>query len=230
MKRLLRYLLAAAMLFAVSAIVLYFVFRGETASGEGRTGTRASSGEVKSDGHASRRAPKSERVRAESAEGGDEVEETVESDDAEAEEESPAEPMTEEEKREEAEDQLVEAFDNLTDTWQDAAADKVTMQAVNNFHEQFNKVPKGHREECLQRALNLIPDENVMLLAGILFDKTQDPEVLEAIYNDILNRDEDVKKPILEQIFKDKEHPCWADTAWILDVTGDTPEKKDEEP
>ena len=23
------------------------------------------------------------------------------------------------------------------------------------------------------------------------------------------------------KIFKDKSHPCWADTAWILDVTGE---------
>ena len=43
--------------------------------------------------------------------------------------------------------------------------------------------------------------------------------------NDILNRDEDVKKPILQEIFKDKSHPCWADTAWILDVTGELPKK-----
>ena len=37
---------------------------------------------------------------------------------------------------------------------------------------------------------------------------------------------EDVKKPILQQIFKDKTHPCWADTAWILDVTGELPKAK----
>lgn len=34
------------------------------------------------------------------------------------------------------------------------------------------------------------------------------------------------KKPILQQIFKDKTHPCWADTAWILDVTGELPKAK----
>ena len=65
-----------------------------------------------------------------------------------------------------------------------------------------------------------------MLLAGILMDKTLDKQILETVYNDVLNRDEDVKKPILQQIFKDREHPCWADTAWILDVTGGLPAKK----
>ena len=79
---------------------------------------------------------------------------------------------------------------------------------------------------CIHRALNLIPDENVMLLAGVVMDKTMDKEIVETVYNDILNRDEDVKKPILQEIFKDKSHPCWADTAWILDVTGELPGKK----
>lgn len=121
------------------------------------------------------------------------------------------------------EEKLVDAFDALTDTWQEPKPDKVTMDEVKRFREAFNKIPKARKSECLHRALNLVPDENVMLLAGILFDKTQAKEILEDVYNDILNRDEDVKKPILEHIYKDREHPCWADTAWILDVTGELP-------
>lgn len=121
------------------------------------------------------------------------------------------------------EEKLVDAFDALTDTWQEPKPDKVTMDEVKRFREAFNKVPKTRRDECLHRALNLVPDENVMLLAGILFDKTQDREILEEVYNDILNRDEDVKRLILREIYKDREHPCWADTAWILDVTGELP-------
>ena len=137
-------------------------------------------------------------------------------------------PLTEEEKRERAEDALVEAFDALTDKWMESPSEgkSVTMEDVRQFAEQFRKLPKGRQDECLHRALNLVPDENVMLLAGILMDKTLDKEILETVYNDVLNRDEDVKKPILQQIFKDREHPCWADTAWILDVTGELPNKK----
>ena len=141
--------------------------------------------------------------------------------------EEPA-PLTEEEKRERAEEALVEAFDALTDKWMEPAPDGkgVTMEDVRHFAEQFRKLPKSRQDECLHRALNLVPDENVMLLAGILMDKTLDKEILETVYNDVLNRDEGVKKPILQQIFKDREHPCWADTAWILDVTDELPAKK----
>lgn len=135
------------------------------------------------------------------------------------------EPQTEEEKREAAEEAKVDAFDNLTDKWMEASETGVAMADVDNFVKQFRQIPKSRQDECIHRALNLIPDENVMLLAGILMDKTMEKEIVETVYNDILNRDEDVKKPILQQIFKDKSHPCWADTAWILDVTDELPKK-----
>ena len=132
--------------------------------------------------------------------------------------------MTEEEKKAEEEEKRVDEFDATVDKWMEPSDDKtVTMADIDAFRDKFRKVPKARKEECVQRALNLIPDDNVMLLAGILFDKEQDKEILELVFNDILNRDEEVKKPILNEIFKDKEHPNWADTAWILDVTGELP-------
>ena len=140
--------------------------------------------------------------------------------------EETSEPRTEEEKREAEDEKLVNAFDGLTDKWMEPASRGVTMTDVDDFAKAFRRIPKARRDECVHRALNLIPDENVMLLAGILMDKSMDKEIVETVYNDILNRDEDVKKPILQQIFKDKSHPCWADTAWILDVTGELPKAK----
>ena len=144
---------------------------------------------------------------------------------SEGEDETESEPLTEEEKREAAEEKLVEAFDSLTDAWMEPGKNGVTMSDVAKFAEAFRKIPEARQDECIHRALNLVPDENVMLLAGVLMDKSMDKEIVETVYNDILNRDEDVKKPILQQIFKDKAHPCWADTAWILDVTGELPKK-----
>ena len=140
--------------------------------------------------------------------------------------EETSEPRTEEEKREAEEEKLVNAFDDPTDKWMEPASKGVTMTDVDAFAKAFRRIPKARRDECVHRALNLIPNENVMLLAGILMDKSMDKEIVETVYNDILNRDEDVKKPILQQIFKDKSHPCWADTAWILDVTGELPKAK----
>ena len=158
---------------------------------------------------------------SETAEGHDSAEEA----EPETPEDTEEEPLTEEEKREAEEEKIVNDFDDLTDKWQEPSAKGVTMADVDNFAKSFRKIPKARQDECIHRALNLIPDENVMLLAGVLMDKSMDKEIVETVYNDVLNRDEDVKRPILQQIFKDKTHPCWADTAWILDVTGELPRK-----
>ena len=126
-----------------------------------------------------------------------------------------------EEERETENEKIVDAFDAETDRWMDAARTKPpTIEEVDVFVAKFKAIPKDRREECLHRALNLVPDENVMLLVGILMDKSIDKELIELVYSDVLNRDELVKQPILKKIYADKSHPCWADTAWILDVTG----------
>lgn len=135
---------------------------------------------------------------------------------------------TDEDVREAEETKLVDAFDALTDAWQEPTKKQVSMADIKRFNDQFRKVPASRKDECLHRALNLIPDENIMLLAGILMDKSYDAEILDTVYGDVLNRAEEVKKPILHQIFKDKTHPCWADTAWILDVTDELPGRKDQ--
>ena len=143
-----------------------------------------------------------------------------------AEPEEPAEEKSEEELREEADEKLVDAFDSLTDRWMEKEGGEVTMKDMDDFVAAFKAVPDDRKEECLHRALNLVSDDHVLLLAGILFDKTAEKEHVELVFNDILNRDEEVKKLILPKIFKDKTHPCWADTAWILDVTGELPKKE----
>ena len=136
------------------------------------------------------------------------------------------EEKTEEERQEEEDEKKVAAFDSLTDKWMKKKGGEVTMKDMDDFVVAFKSVPDSRKDECLHRALNLVSDDHVLLLAGILFDKSIDKEYLELVFNDVLNRDEEVKKLILPKIFKDKDHPCWADTAWILDVTGELPKKE----
>lgn len=131
---------------------------------------------------------------------------------------------TAEEKAEAEAEKLVEAFDGLTDKWMKPTPDRPpTMADIDAFVEQFRKVPADRKDECIHRALNLIPDENVMLLAGVLMDKEQSSETIDAVFSDILNRDESVKLPVLREVIKDTRHQCWKDAAWILDVTRQTP-------
>lgn len=118
------------------------------------------------------------------------------------------------------EESIVEAFDGLTDNWIVPARGGVAIEDVENFVTSLIKVPARRREECLQRAINLIPNENIMLLVGVMMDKSMPMDLVELVYSDILNRSEEVKKPILLQIFNDQTHPCWEDAAWILEATG----------
>ena len=119
----------------------------------------------------------------------------------------------------------VDAFDALVDGWMEARPAGVSIKDVEDFRKAFARVPDESRDECLHRALNLIPDENALLLAGVLLDKSFGKDVLETVFNDILNRDDSAKLPILKNLYKDRTHPCWADAAWILDVTGESEHK-----
>ena len=135
-------------------------------------------------------------------------------------------PAEEEEKPEKEEPMSpADAFDAVVDKWQEPSEKGVTMDDVDAFAAAFRAVPEGEREDGIRRALNLIPDENALLLAGVLMDKSRGRDVIELVFNDVLNRSEEVKMPMLRQIFKDRSHPCWADAAWIFDATGEDPRK-----
>lgn len=212
--------LAIVAVLALAACAAWFAFRvPRPESGEGDPKPNsAANGRIADAGRSGSRKPAA--VAAEPGEQkGVEAEKPQAS---EAEKSDETEKLSEEDKREKEEEARVNAFDDMTDKFMEAEEGRkaVTMDDVKKFRELFKNVPKERKEECLHRALNLLPDDNVMLLAGILMDKEEDKELVELVFNDILNRDDSVKQVLLKEIFKDKSHPCWADTAWILDVTG----------
>jgi len=71
----------------------------------------------------------------------------------------------------------------------------------------------------IQAMMNLISDGAVQSLIPILLDTSYDEDILDIIFNDILNRDDEIKYPILEEIAKDPTHPNFVDAAHILEVT-----------
>lgn len=198
----------AAAAFAAAAVIALLVFRaGDSSSGE--TPETAATAET----------------RKAAADGGGQIPEATPAEAAETvqDEEEAEEPQTEEEKAEAAAQAKAEEFDSLVDKWSEPSDSGVTMDDIAAFAAALREVPEAMREDCLRRALNLVPDDNALLLAGVLMDKSQPKDFVELVYNDVLNRAEEVKLPILKEIYKDKNHPCWADTAWIFDATGETP-------
>lgn len=116
-------------------------------------------------------------------------------------------------------------FDALTDQWI-RPRNAIKQDEIDTYVESFKVLSHAEKLVCIRRAINLIPDENVMLLIAILLDKTTDTSMMRLIYDDILKRSDDIKKKVLDEIHKDKAHPCWRDTHWILSATGELEEEK----
>lgn len=125
-----------------------------------------------------------------------------------------------------AAEKAVKAFEDLTDALREPIRGDIALKRVDDFVRKFKALPKERQDEELHHALNLIPDDNSLFLLGVLMDAEVDKELKELVFNDFLNRGDEVKQPMLKAVFKQKSHPCWADAAWILDVTGALPAQK----
>lgn len=85
----------------------------------------------------------------------------------------------------------------------------------------FDQLEPADRMISLQQGLVLLSDAQFPVMYAILFDKRQKPELLEAIFDDALNRSEDLKGPLMETLREDREHPCFFESARILDIVGE---------
>jgi hypothetical protein len=88
------------------------------------------------------------------------------------------------------------------------------------MREAFGGLDAGDRMDGIRRALHLLPDERFAALDAILFDASQDREVLDAIFDDALNRAGTLKLPLLRRLAADQGHPLAAESARLLDMTG----------
>jgi hypothetical protein len=132
-----------------------------------------------------------------------------------------AEEMTEERIK------AVEAWEAFVDKVAEEAEDTPpTAERANRFRREFDKLDKADRLDGIQTSLNLLPDEQFPLLYPILFDKSVDPDILDAIFSDGLNHDDEIKIPMMKEIYKDKTHPMYEEAARILDATGELDEEQ----
>jgi len=119
-----------------------------------------------------------------------------------------------------AAEKAVEAWESLVDQMAEMT-DAPTRERRASVKEAFDKLGKEDQMDAIQTALNLLPDEQFTSLYGILFDKQENPEVLDEIFSDALNRPEEIKIPLMKELAKDKTHPMFFESARILDATGE---------
>lgn len=104
-----------------------------------------------------------------------------------------------------------------------ASKEEPTRDRILKVKEWFDRMTDADRLDNIRYALNLLPDMQIPCLYGILFDKSERPEVLDAIFSDVLNRPDEIKVPIMLVLAGDKEHPMYFESVRILDATGELP-------
>jgi hypothetical protein len=131
-------------------------------------------------------------------------------------------------------EEMTEARLNAVEAWEgfvDVVAErpgKPTADQALAFKQEFAKLDKADQLDGIQTALNLLPDDQFPLLYPILFDKTVAPDILDEIFSDGLNHEDDIKVPMMKEIYKDKTHPMYVEAARILDATGELDEESGE--
>lgn len=113
--------------------------------------------------------------------------------------------------------QAIEAWESLIDQLV-KQEDLSAFGQTQHVKEVFDKLDKEDQMDGIARSLNLLQDNNFPVLCAILFDKKEDPAVLDAIFSDALNRTEKIKTPIMKELRKDREHPMFFEAARILDI------------
>ncbi len=114
--------------------------------------------------------------------------------------------------------------EKAVEAWEKQVADVIERTNVpvrdqaRRVKEVFDKLDREDQLDGIHNGLNLLPDERFAVLYDVLYDKGEDPEVLDAIFSDALNRPEEIKMPILKALRKDREHPMFFEAARILDV------------
>ena len=119
-----------------------------------------------------------------------------------------------------AAEKAVEAWETLVDTLVEST-EPVTKERMAKVKDAFDELDSADQMDAIHRSLNLLPDEQFTSLYGILYDKTENPEILDAIFSDALNRPEEIKVPMMKDFLFDKTHPMFFESARILDVTGE---------
>ena len=108
-------------------------------------------------------------------------------------------------------------------SWEDRldellSKDTDTATTVRGLVGAMRGLPTEAQEEYASHAVNLCEDEQFNLLAGIYLDPKTPPEVAEIIFNDVLNRPDEIKLPLLANTLRNSSHPMATEAKEILEM------------
>ena len=120
-------------------------------------------------------------------------------------------------KSEAAQERAAARWEGLVDAAEEFTAPP-TVEMAETFKRAFDAMTPENKAENITYALHMLPDSQFSSLYLILFNKDEDPDILDEIFSDALNREDEIKLPLLKKIREDKEHPMWEEADRILEV------------
>jgi hypothetical protein len=107
--------------------------------------------------------------------------------------------------------------------WEDRLDELLTTEAdntttVRGLVSSMRGLPPEAQEEFVAHAVNLCEDEQFDLLANVYFEAATPSEVKETIFNDVLNRPDEIKLPLLAKTLRNPTHPMAGESKEILEM------------
>lgn len=86
-------------------------------------------------------------------------------------------------------------------------SDKEIPQMARDLHDLVKKLNGEAQVNASRHLVNLTGDEDYGLIAGFLVDDKMNPEVIEVLFSDLMNRDRTLQLPLFMNILKNPNHP-----------------------
>lgn len=86
-------------------------------------------------------------------------------------------------------------------------SEKEIPQMARDLHDLVKKLNGEAQVNASRHLVNLTSDEDYGLIAGFLVDPKMNPEVIEVLFSDLMNRDRTLQLPLFMNILKNPQHP-----------------------
>lgn len=97
-------------------------------------------------------------------------------------------------------------------------SDKDIPDMARDLHELVKKLNGEAQVNASQHLINLTSDEDYGLIAGFLVDPKTNPEVLDVLFSDLMNRNRELQMPLFMNILKNSQHPQNQEVRDVLSI------------
>lgn len=108
------------------------------------------------------------------------------------------------------------SWEDRLDQWLTNDADTAT--TVRGLVSSMRGLPAEAQEEYAAHAVNLCEDDQYAIFNDVFFDPATPAGVKETIFNDVLNRPDELKLPLLARTLQNPGHPMMAEAREILEM------------